>query len=251
MRTKTTRPAENKCLSPSAVLIDLRNVTVRYGQATILRNLNWTVRAAESWALLGPNGSGKTTLLSLILGDNPQAYSNHVVVFGKQRGEGDSVWELKQHIGWVSPELHLHFNQNVTCFEAVASGFQETIGLFEPLTSRQRATAHKWLTEFGLREFATTPLFALSLGLQRMAILARALVKSPQLLILDEPCQNLDAAHRAQIVATVDNLIRRGELSAIYVTHRQDEIPPSIGRVLRLATGRARLGVRGLKSQKM
>ncbi|HWX21044.1 MAG TPA: ATP-binding cassette domain-containing protein [Candidatus Binatia bacterium] len=215
-------------------LIELRNVTVRYGAAIILRDLNWTVRAGESWALLGPNGSGKTTLLSLLLGDNPQAYSNHVRVFGQQRGSGDSVWELKKRIGWVSPELHLHFNEAATCFEVVASGFHETIGLFEPPTARQRAAVRQWLAKFGLRKFAATPLFALSAGLQRLVLLARALVKRPQLLLLDEPCQNLDAAHRARFVEMVDALIRRGAVTAIYVTHREDEIPPAITRVLRL-----------------
>jgi molybdate transport system ATP-binding protein len=227
--------------TPAAELVQLRDVSVRYGEATILRGINWTVRAGESWALLGPNGSGKTTLLSLLLGDHPQAYRNHVVVFGQRRGSGQSIWELKRRIGWVSPELHLHFNEAATCFEVVASGFHDSIGLFEPPTSRQRSATRQWLAQFRLLEFARQPLYALSLAQQRMVLLARALVKRPRLLILDEPCQGLDAAHRELFIQTVDELLQRGAVTAIYVTHRQDEIPGSIHRVLRLAGGRARV----------
>ena len=215
-------------------LVRLRNVTVRYGNTVILRDINWTIRAGESWALLGPNGSGKTTLLSLILGDNPQVYTNDVVVFGRSRGSGESVWDIKRHIGWVSPELHLHFNDSATCFEVVASGFRDTVGLFEPPSARQRAVARLWLARFKLLEFANRPLFSLSAGLQRMVLLARALVKKPRLLILDEPCQGLDSAHRDLFVQAVDRLIRTGMATVVYVTHRQDEIPPSIRRVRQL-----------------
>ena len=215
-------------------LVRLRKVTVRYGNSVILRDIDWTIRAGESWALLGPNGSGKTTLLSLILGDNPQVYTNDVVVFGQQRGSGESVWDIKKHIGWVSPELHLHFNDSVSCFEVVASGFFDTVGLFQTLSARQRAAARSWLGRFRLLGFADRPLFSLSAGLQRMVLLARALVKKPRLLILDEPCQGLDAAHRDLFVQAVDGLIRAGTATVAYVTHREDEIPPSIHRVLRL-----------------
>ncbi len=222
-----------------AELVRLRNATVRYGDAVILRGINWTVRAGESWALLGPNGSGKTTLLSLVLGDNPQVYANDVTVFGRARGQGESIWEIKKPIGWVSPELHLHFNDSATCFEVVASGLYDTVGLFESPSPRQRAAVRRCLAQFGLLEIASRPLFALSTGLQRMALLARALVKRPRLFILDEPCQGLDPAHRRFFVHAVDSLIRARATTVIYVTHRPDEIPPSIHRVLRLARGRA------------
>jgi molybdate transport system ATP-binding protein len=230
-------------------LVQLRHVTVRYGPAVILRDIDWTVRAGESWALLGPNGSGKTTLLSLVLGDNPQAYRNHVAVFGRLRGSGESIWELKRRIGWVSPELHLHFDDTIACADVVASGFRQTIGLFEPPAPRQRAAARQWLARFGLLHFAHSPLYGLSAGLQRMVLLARALVKNPRLLILDEPCQDLDASHRDAFVQTVDALLRTGRITAIYGTHRPEEIPPSIHRILRLSAGRARTEIRNSKTQ--
>ena len=220
-------------------VVDLKQITVRYGKAIILHDINWTIYPGESWALLGPNGSGKTTLLSLIQGDHPQAYMNHVEVFGHRRGTGESIWELKRQIGWISPELHLHFNQFITSFEVVASGFHETIGLFEAPTGSQRKATRYWLDRFQMLEFAQTPLFALSLGQQRIVLLARALVKKPKLLILDEPCQGLDADHRKLFLDTLDELLRSRTLTAIYVTHRPDEIPSSIKRVFRLPQPRA------------
>ena len=215
-------------------LVRMRNVTVAYGARTILNRINWTIREGESWALVGPNGSGKTTLLSLILGDNPQAYRNEVFVFGKRRGSGESIWEVRKHIGCVSPELQVHFDDSTTCLEAVESGFRDTVGLFEAATSRERKTAREWLERFELQHMVAEPLFALSAGLQRMVLLARALVKRPRLLILDEPCQGLDWQHRDLFVRVVDELLRNGNETAIYVTHRREEIPPSIKRVLKL-----------------
>lgn len=233
-QVRPTRIPRAKSRSFGKELVRLRNVTVRYGSTTILKDVSWTVRAGESWALLGPNGSGKTTLLSLILGDNPQVYMNNVVVFGQQRGHGESIWEIKKDIGWVSPELHVHFNDSATCIEVVESGFRDSIGMFEPATPRQRAAARRWLKEFKLLKFENDPLFALSAGLQRMVLLARALVKNPRLLILDEPCQGLDDAHRDFFVKEVDELLRSGSVTAIYVTHRPEEIPKSIKHVIRL-----------------
>jgi molybdate transport system ATP-binding protein len=214
-------------------IVELRDVTVRYGAAVILNKLTWTVKAGESWALLGPNGSGKTTLLSLIQGDNPQAYVNDIKVFGKPRS-GESVWHLKSRIGSVSPELQLHFDEAVPVLNAVLSGFSDSIGLFKTPRRQQVLRARRWLSRFGLSEHSSSPLFSLSAGLQRMVLLARALVKDPPLLILDEPCQGLDPAHRDLIVGHVDALVRSGSVSVIYVTHRQEEIPRSIRRVLQL-----------------
>jgi molybdate transport system ATP-binding protein len=180
-------------------------------------------------------------ILSLLLGDNPQVYANDVIVFGRRRGSADSIWDLKRRIGSVSRELHLHFDGAMTCFEVVASGFHETVGLFYQPPARERALARQWLARFGLSEVAGSPLQALSTGLQRMVLLARALVKRPQLVLLDEPCQGLDAAHREVFLRTVEGLVRDGPVTAIYVTHREEEIPRSIRRVLELPGGRTRV----------
>lgn len=221
-------------------LIELRDVIVRYGKRTILSGVNWTIHQGSSWVLLGPNGSGKTTLLSLIVGDNPQAYVNDVTIFGRRRGNGESIWQLKKWIGWVSPELQLHFDDTASVRQVVLSGFRDTIGIADNATSAQSSAARFWLRRFGLSEPADLPLFSLSAGLQRMALLARALVKRPRLLVLDEPCQGLDAAHRQLLIQTVDALIRSRTVTTIFVTHRSEEIPRSISQVLELSSeGRA------------
>jgi molybdate transport system ATP-binding protein len=243
-RPASKRSAIHGSSSCNTELLRLRNVTVRYGNTTILRDLNWTIRAGESWALVGPNGSGKTTLLSLILGDNPQAYANDVTVFRKRRGGGESIWDIKKRIGWVSSEQQLYFDEGATCLAAVTSGFHDTAGLFRRPTSRQSAAARHWLAQFQMLDFADVPLFALSAGQQRMVLLARALVKKPQLLILDEPCQGLDSAHRDEFVQTVDKLAQKRQTTVIYVTHRNDEVPPSIRGVLRLEAGRGTVEAR-------
>jgi molybdate transport system ATP-binding protein len=230
-KTKVTHNSSTK------KLIELRKVTVRYGEKVVVRNFKWTVCEGESWALLGPNGCGKTTILSLIQGDHPQAYVNEVIVFGRRRGDGESIQHLKKQIGWVSPELQLHFDDNVSVLDVVLSGFHETIGVYEEPGRGQVAAARTWLDRFGLSESAELPLFALSAGLQRMALLARAVVKQPRLLILDEPCQGLDSAHRDLILQNIETLIRTGSVTAIFVTHRFEEIPPSVKRVMRLPRG--------------
>ena len=213
-------------------LVRLTDITVKYGTRTIFANLNWVVRRGTSWALLGPNGSGKSTLLSLIIGDNPQAYANDVRVFGQRRGDGESVRTLKRRIGWVSPELHLHFPEEPTCLETVVSVFDDTNGCYWPPTVRERQIARRWLAALGLTGLAEQPFGSVSAGLQRMTLLARALVKSPELLVLDEPCQGLDALHRTRFIQTITNLLR--QTTVIYVTHRRDEIPKGIRNVLRL-----------------
>ncbi len=219
-------------------LIRMRNVSVRYDSHRVLAKVDWTVHRGERWALLGPNGSGKSTLLSLIIGDNPQAYSNEIYLFEHRRGSGDRVRDLKRRIGWVSPEFHLHFPEVQSCMDAVLSGFQDSNGRFLPATSRQREAARQWLAYFGLADCAHRAFGSLSAGLQRMTLLARALVKSPCLLVLDEPCQGLDHAHRALFVRTIESILMRTDTAVIYVTHRSDEIPRGISRVLRLHQGR-------------
>ena len=234
-RPRTTVSQTGRRAEPE--LVRLTNVTVRYGDRTILENIDWVVHRGESWALLGPNGSGKSTLLSLIIGDNPQAYANDVRVFGRRRGDGESVWALKRRIGWVSPELHLHFPEAQTRLEAVLSGFDDATGCYRRATGRQRKIARRWLGSFGLAGCAGRSFGSLSAGLQRMTLLARALVKRPDLLVLDEPCQGLDAAHRVRFIRTIEALLR--QTTAIYVTHRLDEIPAGIDRVLQLSGGTA------------
>jgi molybdate transport system ATP-binding protein len=218
-------------------LVSMTNVSVSYNGTPVLRQVNWTVRENERWALLGPNGAGKTTLLSLILADNPQAYANDIALFGKQRGTGESIWEIKRNIGWVAPELQLYYPRDATCLDVVCSGWFDSVGLYRECSPPQRTIALEWLQRFDLAARATTTFDQVSEGEQRLALLARALVKNPALLVLDEPCQGLDAGNRDRVLQAVDGIASRPNTSMIYVTHRADELPQSITHVLRLNEG--------------
>ena len=218
-------------------LVRLRNVTVSYNGTPVLQQVNWTVRENERWALLGPNGAGKTTLLSLILADNPQAYANDITLFGKRRGTGESIWEIKQNIGWVAPELQLYYPRGATCLDVVCSGWFDSVGLYRECSPQQRETARAWLRRFDLAVRAEAAFEQVSEGEQRLALLARALVKSPTLLVLDEPCQGLDAGNRDRVLQAIESVGNQPGTSMIYVTHRADELPQSITHVLRLNEG--------------
>jgi molybdate transport system ATP-binding protein len=219
-------------------LIQMQNVFVHYGQVPVLQNITWTVRRGERWALLGKNGAGKTTLLSLILADNPQSYANPVTLFGRRRGTGESIWEIKRSIGWVSPELHIYFRQSVSLLDVVCSGFSDSVGFVHACSTEQVCIAERWIEALGLDSSPETQFSNLSAGQQRLALLARALVKNPPLLILDEPCHALDEPHRAHFLQLLDRLCALTPLTLIYVTHLKGEIPTAITHQLRLEGGK-------------
>jgi molybdate transport system ATP-binding protein len=241
---RRTAPCAPKAQSPPATkrtttipLVQLVQVRVAYGNTVILHDVNWTVRAGERWLLVGPNGAGKTTLLSLLLGDNPQAYANAITLFGKRRGSGESIWDIKKRIGWVAPELQWHYDQATPVQEVVGSGFHDSIGLYRPLTRAQKRKLAAVLQRVGLDPHAKRGLGELSTGEQRLALLARALVKQPPLLLLDEPCQGLDAAHRDQFHAVLSDILADGAHAVIYVSHHVAEVPATIDHILQLRTG--------------
>ncbi|WP_019987300.1 ATP-binding cassette domain-containing protein [Rudanella lutea] len=226
-------------LPPFSMAIQMEDVTVRYGAKTVLDRVNWTVRRGEKWALLGPNGSGKSTLLSLITGDNPQAYANKLHLFDRRRGTGESIWWIKSRIGFVSPELHLYFPRQTRVWDVVASGLFDTMGLFRKLDAEQQNQVQKQLEVLGLTALRDRRLADLSAGLQRWVLLARALVKRPPLLILDEPTQGLDTGQVAQFRDLIDEMANQNpEQTLIYVTHYPDELPRCVMQTLRLAEGR-------------
>lgn len=224
----------------SPLLVHMEGVSVSYGGARVLDDIHWSVRRGEHWALLGPNGAGKTTLLSLVLGDHPQAYANRVTLFGRRRGSGESIWEIKRHIGWVAPELHLYYPRQVSCRDVTCSGFFDSVGLYQQCSPRQRETARAWMQYLGVWQYAGLPFADLSEGEQRMVLMARALVKDPLLLVLDEPCQGLDAANRGRVLAAIDAAGSHLDTSVIYVTHETAELPAVITHVIRLEEGRIR-----------
>lgn len=217
--------------------VTMQNVTIKYGDKVILDKVNWTIKQGEHWALLGPNGAGKSTLLSLINGDNPQAYANNIVLFDRKRGTGESIWDIKSKIGFVSPELHQYFPTDNSCLQVIESGFYDTLGLFRPSQPQQAAIALRWMKLLELEHVARKPLKNVSASTQRLVLLARALVKNPPLLIFDEPCQGLDAHQQLHFKHIVDAICQSGNATLIYVTHYQHEIPDSVDQVLRLDKG--------------
>ena len=230
--------SRQKSLPSTDPIVEMKKLSARYGEIDVLRQIDWIMNPGEHWAILGHNGAGKSTLLSMILADNPQAYANHLRIFGTQRGSGESIWDIKQRIGWVSPELQMFYHRNTPCHAVVCSGFFDSVGLYRRYSNEQSEKAAAWMQALELDSLQNRPLYAVSAGEQRMVLLARALVKNPRLLILDEPCQGLDASHRTHILNLLDQLCQQSAISIIYVTHHFHEIPQAITHALILKQGR-------------
>ena len=217
--------------------VSMKNVTIQYDH-TILDNINWEVRNGERWSLSGPNGSGKSTLLSLVNADNPQAYANEIYLFDRKRGTGESIWDIKKKTGFVSPELHLYFEKGTNCFDVVASGLFDTIGLFRKINEQQKLIVTKWMQLLKIEHLRLKFLFQLSNSEQRLVLLARALVKNPPLLILDEPCQGLDEEQINLFKAIINEICITGNKTLIYVSHYTHEIPECVTKFIKLENGK-------------
>ena len=213
-------------------VVAMRQVTIRYGERTILKDLSWTVRNGERWALRGENGAGKTTLLSLICADNPQSYACDIVLFSRQRGSGESIWDIKRHIGYVSPEMHRSYHRDLPAIRIVASGLKDTIGLYAVPTEEEYRQCRWSMEVFGIGELADRSFLQMSTGEQRLVLLARAFVKDPELLILDEPLHGLDDANRQMVKEIIDTFCQRPGKTLIMVTHYEEELPTCIDHTL-------------------
>lgn len=209
-------------------ILRFRDVSIRYGERTILKPLNWTVHEGERWALCGKNGSGKSTLLSLVCADNPQAYACDISLFGHRRGSGESIWQIKRHIGYVSPEMHRAYLKDIPAIDVVASGLSDSVGLYVRPRPEQKQTCLDWMRIFGIDYAADTTFLKLSSGEQRLCLLARAFVKDPELLILDEPLHGLDCRHRELVRQIIQHFCRRKGKTLIMVTHYEEELPACI-----------------------
>jgi molybdate transport system ATP-binding protein len=217
--------------------ITFDDVTYSYAGATraALAGVSLAVAPGEFVAVIGGNGSGKSTLLSLVCADNPQAYACDISLFGRKRGTGESIWEIKKHIGYVSPEMHRAYLKNLPTLEIVASGLHDSIGLYRRPRPEQLAVCEWWMEVFGIGAFKQKPFLQLSSGEQRLALLARAFVKDPELLILDEPLHGLDTYNRRRVKAVIEAFCQRRDKTMIMVTHYENELPASITNRIRLA----------------
>lgn len=219
-------------------VVDLNKVSIRYGERTILKELDWTVKCGEKWALSGDNGSGKSTLLSLVCADNPQSYACDISLFGRKRGTGESIWEIKKHIGYVSPEMHRAYLKNLPAIDIVASGLHDSVGLYKRPHPEQMAACEWWMDIFGIADLKDRNFLQLSSGEQRLVLLARAFVKDPELLILDEPLHGLDLYNRRLVKDVIEAFCRRKDKTLIMVTHYQEELPACITHSLYLQRNR-------------
>lgn len=210
-------------LDPDQPLVRLSNVAIRYTDVEIFSKLNWTIEPNQHWQLSGANGSGKTSLLSLITGDHPQCYNNDIQVFGYQRGSGESIWQIKQFIGFVSSALHWDYRVNISIRNVIISGFYDSIGLYAKSTLSQQLIADQWLALLAMSDHAQQPFTDLSYGDQRLLLIARAMVKQPPLLILDEPCLGLDEMNRQLVIALIEKICAGQGTSVIYVNHHSED----------------------------
>ncbi|OED38796.1 molybdenum ABC transporter ATP-binding protein [Chromatiales bacterium (ex Bugula neritina AB1)] len=228
----TTIPA----LDPSQPLVQLTSASIKYGDTVIFDQLDWTINPGQHWQLSGPNGSGKTALLSLITGDHPQCYVNDISVFGFKRGSGESIWQIKQFIGYVSTALQWEYTVGTSLRNVIISGFYDSIGLYSKYTDHQRNIANQWLDVLGMRDRADETFTGQSYGDQRLLLIARAMVKHPPLLILDEPCLGLDDMNRQRVLALIEIICARSESTVLYVNHHAEDKIAGVENYLALGT---------------
>ena len=245
-------------------IVEMRNINISYGERQLFKDLNWTVRSGEKWNVTGPNGSGKSTLLSLVNADNPRAYSLDITLFDRRRGTGESIWDIKRHIGFLSSEMHSSFITSETVMDIVRSGLGHSgdghmprmkvllpdaqsvpsfanagrkslhgLGCNMPVTDNDRYIMY-WLELFGAEDLAHRNYNTLSSGEQRYILLIRAFVKDPDLLILDEPFQGLDPERRHRAAAVVEAFCARSNKTLVFVTHYIEEIPGIVTNTLQL-----------------
>lgn len=227
-------PTSEKNVSEHDVTFRMEHVSIKYGSRTILKELDWEVKNGEKWALFGPNGAGKSTLLSLIYADNPQSYANTFYLFDRKRGSGESIWDIKKRIGYVSPEMHLYYMENVPVLNIVGSGFFDSIGLYRKCSAEQQLVALEWMHVFGIEHLKDRSFLTLSSGEQRLALLTRAFVKDPDLIILDEPLHGLDISNKKKAACIIEQFCARPGKTLIYVTHYPHELPACVDKSFEL-----------------
>ena len=203
-------------------LVQFNNVCVNYNNRTIVKNINWTVKKGEFWQLIGPNGAGKSTLLSLITGENPKAYGQDIHIFGRKKGSGESIWDLKKRIGYFSTTITELFSRNQTLEHLILSGFFDSVGLYQKPQKTQLFAVEQWLKIIKLTAYKNTAFLKLSSGQQRIALIIRAIIKQPPLLILDEPLEGLDDENTTLVTQLINLLVLKTEITILYVSHRME-----------------------------
>ncbi len=204
-------------------LVRLHRCTAGYEGQPVFTDLSLVVGRGDHTLITGPNGTGKSTLLQVITGDHPACYTCDLTLFGIRRGTGESIWDIKQHMGIVSPDLHRNFRVPGSVLACILSGLFDSIGLYQPVTETQEKKAMAWLSRLNMQSRASVPFRDLSYADQRLVLIARALIKGPELLILDEPTQGLDAPNRMAVLDFLAEVAKDGLGTILYVSHREDE----------------------------
>ena len=220
-------------------LVSFKDVTVRYEERVIVKDINWTIKAGEFWQLVGPNGSGKTTLLTMINGDNPKAYGQDLTLFGKKKGTGETVWQIKQKIGYLTPSMTDLFNTRHTLEQMIISGFLDSIGLYKIPSDMQVRLADAWLEVIEMSHLKKKIFCSFSLGQQRLALVARTMVKHPPLLILDEAMSGLDDHNAALVTSLINKMAAESKTAILYVSHRIEDglLPNNIFELIPTESG--------------
>ena len=231
-----TQTADNNNAAPQDYLVEMHNVNVGWDDHKVLRNLNWSLKRGEHWLVRGPNGSGKTTFLELITGDNMQVFSNDICIFGNRRGSGETIWDIKKRLGIVSYRLHVEYRMlgGTSLLAVIVSGFRDSIGLYGAPTDMEIAAAKKWLALGGFAGRESENFGNLSYGEQRAILILRSAVKTPEILILDEPCHGLDEQYRSKILHLMDLIGKGGTTTMLHVTHDPSEVLPCEKHILEL-----------------
>ncbi|MDN3667058.1 ATP-binding cassette domain-containing protein [Algibacter miyuki] len=203
-------------------LVKFNNVSINYRERPILNSISWEIKSGEFWQLIGPNGSGKSTMLSMIFGDNPKAYGQDIILFGVKKGSGESIWDIKQKIGYFSSEMLRGFTRRDAIGNMIVSGFFDTVGLYKTPTNAQIKIAQHWLRVLNMFDIRKQCFLSLSRGHQRLVLIARAMVKNPPLLILDEPTNGLDDNDAALFCELINKIATETNTAILYVSHRKE-----------------------------
>jgi len=197
-------------------VIDIRNLKIQYGDTIILRDCNWIVYRGDRWALIGANGSGKTTLFSIIFADHPMAYSQEVYLFGKRRGTGESIWEIKSRINYLGPELISYVDTQSalqTAREYIKAGQK----------SFDADKLDMLIGYFTAENFIDQPLRRLSSGQLQLTLLIKCFLTNKELLLLDEPFQFLAPEVRDRVFDYLQEYLS-DDVTLILITHYEYDL---------------------------
>jgi molybdate transport system ATP-binding protein len=224
----------HKVTGQGGLLLRLSQVCLYRDYRPVLRSFDWQVARGEHWAIVGANGSGKSTLLMLIYGDLHPALGGSIERAGVVAGAPISTWKLQ--VGYVSPELQADYFRASSIEQVIASGRYASIGLNQPLSAADRRAVKPWLRFFGLEALRERAPRQVSYGQLRLALLARAMVNKPRLLLLDEPFTGLDPALHAYVMAALQRLAQAGT-QLIIAVHDVADLSPVISKVLQILPG--------------